>query len=158
MENRSIQTSDIILHYRMLGNGPSVMLLHGFAEDGKIWKKIEGPLSEKYSLIIPELPGTGASIPMEKKDADVQLTDYAELINEILIAEKIKNFSFIGHSMGGYIALAFAEKYASKISGLGLFHSSAFAASPPQPSWRSVWRPLRVAACLHKIKTPPSVP
>ena len=126
MESKFIKISSGKLHYTISGSGNTLMLIHGFGEDGTIWAIQENILSEKYSLIIPDLPGSGKSDFMKMENGNVQLTDYAEIINDILLAEKIESLVMIGHSMGGYIALAFAEKYPQKLKGLGLFHSSAF--------------------------------
>lgn len=116
------------LFYRAEGKGDAVMLLHGFAEDHRIWNYQAEILKEKFFVIVPDLPGSGAS---EKLDGDVSIEGFAEVIKAIADAElgnhDRKTFNLIGHSMGGYIALAFAEKYPELLSSLGLFHSSAFA-------------------------------
>lgn len=126
MESKLLHTANGKLQYKIGGTGTALMLLHGFGEDGNIWANQESTLSQKYNLIIPDLPGSGRSDMLQKKNAGVQLTDFAESINEILISEKIERMVMIGHSMGGYIALAFSKKYPEKLRGLGLFHSSAF--------------------------------
>ena len=113
------------IYYSKEGNGETaVVLLHGFGEDSSIWKN-QIPHLVSYRLIIPDLPGTG---PSEMID-DMSMEGLAEVIKKILEAENIYKCVLIGHSMGGYIALAFAEKYTGMLSGLGLFHSTAFADS-----------------------------
>jgi len=114
---------------RIEGKGKPVVLLHGFAEDGNIWNRQIAVLKEKYLLIIPDLPGSGES---EMLEGNAALEDYAEMIraitDEVIFKEKKENqFCLIGHSMGGYITLAFAEKYPELLNSFGLFHSSAFA-------------------------------
>ena len=124
--------------YRKIGNGPAVILVHGFGEDGNIWKNQEEILSEKYTLILPDIPGSGGqSDLLSEKDHPVQISDYAESIKEIIDEEKLESFILIGHSMGGYIALAFAEKYPGILKALGLFHSSAFADSEEKKATRT---------------------
>ncbi|MDQ6845925.1 MAG: alpha/beta hydrolase [Bacteroidota bacterium] len=113
--------------YRVEGNGKAVMLLHGFAENGTIWNYQVDMLKENFRIIIPDIPGSGESEMLEGK---VSITDYADAIKAIADAEiKIADFPFtiIGHSMGGYIALAFAENYPELLDGLGLFHSTSYA-------------------------------
>lgn len=105
------------------------MLLHGFGEDGSIWKHQVEKLKKQFLLIVPDLPGSGQS---ELLDGDCTMEDYAEVIRAIAEAEFLSNnkhqtFSLIGHSMGGYISLAFAKKYSHLLKSFGLFHSSAFA-------------------------------
>ena len=116
------------IFYRVEGKGRPVLLLHGFAENGNIWNLQVEKLKRNYCVIIPDLPGSGQSEILEGK---CTLNDYAEVVKAIVDKEIFKNektiFSLIGHSMGGYIALAFAEKYPEVLSSLGLFHSSTFA-------------------------------
>ncbi len=116
------------IFYRTEGNGKAVMLLHGFGEDGNIWNFQAEKLKPNYFVIIPDLPGSGQS---QMLDGKCTLDDYAEVVKAIADKEISKTekttFSLIGHSMGGYITLAFAEKYADRLNSFGLFHSSAFA-------------------------------
>lgn len=119
------------IFYRIEGKGRPVLLLHGFAEDGTIWNKQADALKENFLLIIPDLPGSGQSEMLEGK---CTIVDYAEVVkaiaDEVILKNKKSNqnqFSLIGHSMGGYITLAFAEKHPELLNSFCLFHSSAFA-------------------------------
>lgn len=115
------------IFYRAEGKGKPVMLLHGFAEDSNLWNYQIEILKKKFTVIIPDLPGSGSS---ELIEGAISISDYAEAIKAIVDVE-IKNdaiaFTMIGHSMGGYIALAFAEKYPELLNGIGLFHSTSYA-------------------------------
>lgn len=112
------------LFYRISGKNRPVILLHGFGEDGTIFENQINALKEKNQLIIPDLPGSGRSdfIP-----GDLQMEDYAQAVIHILDEEKLEKCMIIGHSMGGYITLAIAEKHPERLSSFGLFHSSAYA-------------------------------
>lgn len=124
MQEKSIQFQNANIVYRVLGNGKPVMLLHGFGEDSNVWEPQMEVLKNHYQLIIPDIPGSGKSALV----ANANIDTHAEVIKAICDAEKISQLhSLIGHSMGGYITLAFAEKYASLLNSFGLFHSSAFA-------------------------------
>ena len=117
------------IFYRVEGKGKPVLLLHGFGEDGNIWNHQIKSLSKKYLVIIPDLPGSGKS---EMLKGNCTMEDYAEVVKaiadeSIFKSKKQNQFSLIGHSMGGYITLAFAEKYPELLNSFGLFHSSAFA-------------------------------
>ena len=87
------------IFYRVEGNGQAVLLLHGFAEDGEIWKNQIEFLKDKFKLIVPDIPGSGRS-PLNT--TFITIDDFAEIINPILDQEKIEAISLIAHSMGGY--------------------------------------------------------
>ena len=124
MTHRICQFQQHPIHYRVIGKGAAVMLIHGFAEDNSIWNDISAALSENYQLILPNIPGSGGSPAMTIQHS---IDDYAAAMLAILQEEQLDNVVVIGHSMGGYIALAMAEKKPSTIKALGLFHSSAYA-------------------------------
>ena len=112
-----------LLEYEIKGSGLPAMLVHGFTEDRRIWNPLLAGIEEKYSWILPDLPGSGDS---PYNASFTQLRDFSEALKAILDQENIRTLTLIGHSMGGYISLAFAEKYPDCISALGLFHSSSF--------------------------------
>ena len=124
MQSKFIQYKNKNIHYRVAGKGRPVVLLHGMPLDGTVWDNIAGELRNNYSLIIPDIPGSGRS---ERLEDNARIENYAEVVKAILDNEHTGETCIIGHSLGGYIALAFAEKYPELLSGLGLFHSSAFA-------------------------------
>lgn len=129
MSDHYINYNNSSIYYNKIGNGPYVVLIHGFGEDGNIWKYQVDFLKQHFTLIIPDVPGSGKSALMWQNntdDADL-IEKYADIIKQIMDAEAIEKSVVIGHSMGGYIALAFAEKYSAYLNGLGLFHSTAFA-------------------------------
>lgn len=108
--------------YRVEGSGPVVVLIHGFGEDGIVWKN-QLPLSSSFKLIIPHLPGSRTSDLLE----DMSMENMAESIHSVLTEEGVEKCTMIGHSMGGYVTLAFAEKYPSLLESFGLFHSTSLA-------------------------------
>ncbi|RYY89193.1 MAG: alpha/beta hydrolase [Chitinophagaceae bacterium] len=110
------------LSYQSIGSGLPLVLLHGFGEDSRIWSE-QRVLSDEARLIIPDLPGTAAS----EAPAAYTMEEMAASIKSLLDAEGIERCILVGHSMGGYIALAFAEQWPERLIGLGLFHSSALA-------------------------------
>lgn len=130
--------NNILLHdkpvfYRVEGQGQPVVLIHGFAEDGTVWEHQIEYLKSSCQLIIPDLPGSGRS-PIN--EASWSMEYFAECVCQILDQENIKTASMIGHSMGGYITLAFAEKYPDRLQSFGLFHSTAYADSEEKKTAR----------------------
>jgi pimeloyl-ACP methyl ester carboxylesterase len=121
---KTIRYQDLPLVYEARGSGLPVLLVHGFTEDRSIWNPLISGMEGKYRWLIPDLPGSGDS-PFNKNLHT--LADLAEALQAILQEEGIRQAVLIGHSMGGYISLAFAEKYPGLLKGLGLFHSTAYA-------------------------------
>lgn len=115
-----------LLEYEITGTGTPVMFVHGFTEDRRIWGSLLNGIKNNFLFIIPDLPGSGGS---GYNESTIQLRDFADALKAITDNENIQQFILIGHSMGGYISLAFAEKYPDLLLGLGLFHSSAYADS-----------------------------
>jgi pimeloyl-ACP methyl ester carboxylesterase len=116
------------LTYSIYGTGKPVMLLHGFAEDHRIWQHQVNSLSAHYQLIIPDLPGSGQSDLSGDMSMEAMAADMQELLLKHICSHFAeKKVAIIGHSMGGYIALAFAQKYPELTAGIGLIHSTAYA-------------------------------
>ena len=132
------QYQNLQIAYTELGAGNVVVLLHGFGEDSSIWDYQVDFLKSFFSVIVIDLPGSGRSKINNSilSINDGRLTENpstiefnAEVVNELLTYLKINKCVMLGHSMGGYITLAFAERYADKLDGFGLIHSTAYADS-----------------------------
>ena len=113
------------IFYKVVGARQPVVLLHGFAEDNNIWHEQTHFLQDYCRLILPDLPGSGKSSMLQRDNVTIE--DYAVCINALLDNEGIDKCILLGHSMGGYITLAFAEMFPDKLQAFGLVHSSAFA-------------------------------
>ncbi len=122
------------LRYTITGTGNPVLLVHGFAEDSTIWNRQKEFLQTNHQLLIPDLRGTGHSSAMEMPASIEQMADDLKFI---LDKEAITSCTIIGHSMGGYITLAFAEKYPSLLNGFALIHSTAYADSEEKKTART---------------------
>jgi pimeloyl-ACP methyl ester carboxylesterase len=103
------------------GEGKAVILIHGYGEDQSVWEHQTAFLRVHYRVLVPDLPGTGKSAITHPLSMD----SMGEFIYGMMTAEGISQATVIGHSMGGYVALAFAEKYPHLLEGLGLFSSTA---------------------------------
>ena len=125
MQHKNISCQNTNISYSLYGQGNPVMFVHGFAEDSSVFDHQVNFLKQDYLVIVPDLPGIGKS-GMLKKEI-VHLTDYAAILKAIIEEENIDKFTLIGHSMGGYVTLAYADKYPETLMGFGLLHSSAYA-------------------------------
>ncbi len=123
METKSFLFQNKKIQYKVYGEGKPVILLHGFGEDSTVWQQQINFLKKDFLLIVPDIPGSGESELIPNADIDT----YAAVVKEIFDKEQINEGIIIGHSMGGYISLALAEKYPQYLKAFGLFHSSAFA-------------------------------
>jgi pimeloyl-ACP methyl ester carboxylesterase len=115
------------VHFSVQGQGRVVVLLHGFMESLAIWKHFTRKLSSELQVIGIDLPGHGRSDNIHSTHS---MELMAQVVNEVLKALKVSSCHMVGHSMGGYVALAYAEKYPRKLKGLTLFHSQAAADTP----------------------------
>jgi pimeloyl-ACP methyl ester carboxylesterase len=132
MESRFIAYQNKKIHYRVTGSGKPVVLLHGFGEDGNIWNELVKELQNDFYVIVPDIPGSGQSEMLDRENIlpagkQVSIEDYAEVIKGIVDKEISAECAVIGHSMGGYITLAFATKYPEMLNRFGLLNSTAFA-------------------------------
>lgn len=122
-ETRIIYTPEFPqLAYRKIGNGPVIVLLHGFPESGRLWYKVWPLLAKSFTVIVPDFPGTGGSAFIGE---DLTVEKMASSVKAILDSEGIDKAVIAGHSMGGYAAIAFAELYKPMVKGLCMLHSLA---------------------------------
>src|ERR1700712_741180 len=110
MTEKHISLQNKKIYYKVAGEGMPVVLIHGFAEDSDVWKYQQDALAKKCLLIIPDLPGSGKSDMIH----DMSMEGLAGVVKQILDQElserKYLNGTktiMIGHSMGGYVTLAF---------------------------------------------------
>ncbi len=119
--------ADHTLSYFITGKGDTaIVLIHGFGEDSRIWKHQIDFLANDFRLCITDLPGTGESV---MNNSEVSMESMATSIKQMLDKEQIRQCIMLGHSMGGYVTLAFAENYPERLLGFGLIHSTAYADS-----------------------------
>ena len=124
---KKIKYSGAEIFYEEYGEGVPVVLLHGFGESSRVWHKQIPALQNICKLILPDLPGSGRSAMLDIAVTNISIPDFADCVNSILERENIRQCIMLGHSMGGYITLSFAEQYPEKIKAFGLLHSTAFA-------------------------------
>jgi pimeloyl-ACP methyl ester carboxylesterase len=126
MISKKVLFKNSVLHYKTSGTeGKCLMFIHGFGEDWRVWEYQIETLSKQYTLILPDIFGSGDSDILEGENITIDI--YAEGLREIILAENIKQFSIFGHSMGGYIALAYLAQFPEDVLSIGLLHSTAYA-------------------------------
>lgn len=115
------------IYYRKSGDGTqTIIFLHGFPEDGSIFDEQVDFLSKDYQILVPDLPGAGKSL---FNDQLLSVEDFAAAIVALAQYEQLQNIVVLGHSMGGYIALAIEEILPHFTKAFGFIHSTAFADS-----------------------------
>jgi len=119
---KKIRFQNKSISYWVEGNGQPLMLVHGFAEDHRVWHYQSKQLRKDFQIILPDLPGSGESELIDT----ISMESMAEVLEAILDNEGISECAIIGHSMGGYVTLAFAEKNERRLNAFSLFHSTAY--------------------------------
>ena len=123
-----VKVNGINMAYERRGRGEPLVLIHGYPLDRTTWNEVASLLETYFDLIIPDLRGMGQSDTMDKT---YTTTDLASDIAGLLDHLKIQKVFIAGHSMGGYVALAFARAYPNRVRGLGMI-SSQVLADPPE--------------------------
>ena len=108
------------------GKGTTVVFLHGFLENKSMWNDYFLEISKKNRVITIDLLGHGAT---ECLGYVHSMEDNADVVQAVLQELKIRKSVLIGHSMGGYVALAFAELYPENVKGIVLLNSTSRADS-----------------------------
>ncbi len=111
-----------IINYSQSGKGNAVLFVHGFLEDSSMWKQLIPHLEKRYRVISVDLLGHGKS---DCYGYVHTMEDQADMLFALISELRLRKISLIGHSMGGYIALAFAELYPDHLRSLVLLNSSA---------------------------------
>jgi pimeloyl-ACP methyl ester carboxylesterase len=110
-----------------------MVLLHGYPLDHHVWDDVVPLLGHTFELIMPDLRGFGRSSTV---DSFYSVEDMASDIVALLDQLEIRKTAVVGHSMGGYVALAFARLYPERMSGLGLVSSQVLADAPDRKEGR----------------------
>lgn len=115
------------------GKGRAIVLLHGFLESHEIWKDFSKQLSKRYRVITIDLPGHGETHIIGYVHTMELL---AKCVKAVMNSLKLRKYLLVGHSMGGYAAIAFADLFPKNVVGVCLFHSSARADSTAKKTER----------------------
>ena len=136
--SRTAEIDGVQLHYMTAGHGPTVILLHGFAETSRMWKPIIPLLAEKFTVIAPDLPGIGdSSIPKDKID----MLSSANRIHGLVRSLGVEKARVVGHDIGLMVAYAYARQFPAETEKLAVMDAFLPGVAGWEPIYNSpnVW-------------------
>lgn len=136
---------DIEVVYNDRGQGACILLLHGYLETSGVWENFSERFLDQFRVITMDLPGHGKSGTWGMVHS---MEDLAGSVIAVIDEEGIDKVFLVGHSMGGYVAMAFADLYPDHLSGYSLFHSTCFADSEEKRNNRD--REISLVMCKKK--------
>jgi pimeloyl-ACP methyl ester carboxylesterase len=151
MEQQEITVHGRLVKYRIGGEGPLVLLIHGMAGSATTWKQVMPALSERFTVLAPDLLGHGDS---EKSKGDYSLGAMASTLRDLIVALGYKRATVVGQSYGGGIALQFAYQYPERCERLVLVNAGGLG-SEVNPVLRLLTMPGSAALLL--VATAPPV-
>jgi pimeloyl-ACP methyl ester carboxylesterase len=151
MQQQEITVHGRRLKYRIGGEGPLVLLIHGMAGSATTWKQVMPALSERFTVLAPDLLGHGDS---DKSKGDYSLGAMASTLRDLIVALGYKRATVVGQSYGGGIALQFAYQYPERCERLVLVNAGGLG-SEVNPVLRLLTMPGSEALLL--VATAPPV-
>ncbi len=132
IDSRSADVDGANLHYLIDGQGPAIVLLHGYAETSLMWKPIIPQLAQRFTVLAPDLPGIGdSSIPVDGLD----MASAAVRIHALVRSLGFEKAQVVGHDIGLMVAYAYAAQFSSEVEKLVLM--DAFL--PGVDGWEAVY-------------------
>ena len=120
------------LHYWIGGEGPAIVLLHGYAQTGAMWRPVMPKLAQSHTVIVPDLRGAGGS---ERTPSGYDKKSMAQDVHALVTSLGFQSAQIVGHDIGLMVAYAYAAQYPQETTGLVLM--DAFL--PGVGDWKSVW-------------------
>lgn len=121
---KSLSFKNSTISFSDVGKGPAVVLLHGFLENSTMWKDVVPELTETNRVVTIDLLGHGQTDCLGYVHS---MEIMAEAVHAVLKSLRLRKVIIVGHSMGGYVALALAEQHPKMIKGLCLMNSTSYA-------------------------------
>jgi pimeloyl-ACP methyl ester carboxylesterase len=143
------EVNGLSVAYERTGDGPALVLLHGFTQDSRVWRPQLESLSDEFTLIAWDAPGAGqSSDPSEA----FGIGDWADCLEGVLSVAGVQRAHILGLSWGGLLAQEFFRRHAARVRSLVLADTYAgWKGSLPEPIPEE-----RLAACLRDASLPPS--
>jgi pimeloyl-ACP methyl ester carboxylesterase len=142
VEHHTATIGDVRIHYARAGAGDPVVLLHGWPQTWAAWSSIIGPLSEKYTVIVPDLRGLGFS---SKPDSGYDTNTVAQDIQGLVASLGFDKIYLAGHDWGAAVAYAYAAQFRDQVRKLSIFEmvlpgfGLMEGAMQPQPGGNFLW-------------------
>ncbi|HEY1148704.1 MAG TPA: alpha/beta hydrolase [Pseudoduganella sp.] len=130
--DKTAQVNGTKIHYQIGGKGSPVVLIHGYAQTGHMWKPILSDLAKTHTVIVPDLRGAGGS---DRPDDGYDKKNMAKDIHELVTGVTTEKAAVVGHDIGLMVAYAYAAQYPSDTSKVALM--DAFL--PGVGDWKNVW-------------------
>jgi pimeloyl-ACP methyl ester carboxylesterase len=126
-----LELRELTLHghriaYRAAGSGPVIVLIHGITSDSRTWRRVMPYLARRFTVIAPDLVGHGGS---DKPKGDYSLGSHASTLRDLLVALGHDRASFVGHSLGGGIAMQLSYQFPERCERLVLVDSGGLGRS-----------------------------
>lgn len=144
METRSFLFDHKKISYSITGTGEPLFLVHGYRADSRCWHWLIKHLKNNFTLVMPDLPGHGNSQLIWKNHSMSQLS---EVLHRLCLELNYTSVSMVGHSMGGYVALAFARNFPGFVKNTFLVNAHPFVDSPEKKQIR-----LKEIKLIHEGK------
>lgn len=143
-----VNINGLSVAYQLTGQGPALVLLHGFTVDSRMWKPQIDSLSKNFTVIAWDAPGAGQS---SDPPASFTISDWADCLAGLLDSIRVKQSHILGLSWGGILAQEFYHRHPERVSSLVLSDTYAgWKGSLPEPVPEE-----RLAACLRDASLPP---
>lgn len=138
----------IHMYFEEQGQGKPVILLHGLALDGSIWSDVVNLFDDQAHFVVPDLRGHGRT---ETGNSNGSLEQFADDLLALADHLELEKFTLVGHSMGGYVSLKFAEKYPERLEGLVMVTSNARSDTPEKREARFAEADLVIGSGMAAI-------
>ena len=147
-QSRLVEVNGRTIAYIEAGQGPALVLLHGFLSDGRVWRWQVADLSDRFRVVAWDAPGAGASYDPQE---EFRTRSYVESLAGFLDAVGIDRAHIVGLSWGGILAQEFYRFHAGRIRSLVLADTYAgWRGSLPEAVWKD-----RLTTCLRDSSGPP---
>lgn len=144
---RSVEYQGVKVHYSVEGSGRALLFLHGYLESSAIWQGFAERFTDRYRVILLDIPGHGASGILGPVH---EMEEMARVAGAVLDAEQISEVVVLGHSMGGYVTMEFVHLFPERTAGYCLFHSTCFADNEEKKKNRD--REISLVMCGKKMQ------